>query len=130
VFIEKKRKFATHLNLKIMAGIPISTEIINQNPELEEFREVVHLLENSTFKTLFPKKWEVSTLSSARERAHKLLKTHPDMSLKETLTTVLNGCEDGLSGEVLLKITEQVIKKWETLSNPIVLQSEGELQLA
>jgi hypothetical protein len=113
-----------------MAGIPISTEIINQNPELEEFREVVLFLENSTFKTLFPEKWEVSTLSSARERAHKLLEAHPNMSLKETLTTVLSGCEEGLSGDILLKITEQVIKKWEQLYNPIVLQSKSALQLA
>jgi hypothetical protein len=113
-----------------MAGIPISTEIINQNPELEEFREVVLFLENSTFKTLFPKKWEVSAISSAVQKAHDRSKENPNMSLKETLTMVLSSREEGLSGEVLLKITDKVIKKWEELSNPIVLQSESELQLA
>ena len=113
-----------------MGGIPISTEIINQNPELEEFREVVLFLENSTFKTLFPKKWEMSAISWAVQRAHNDLKKKPNVSLKETLTTVLSGCEEGLSGEVLLKITEQVIKKWEELSNSMVLESESELQLA
>jgi 20S proteasome alpha/beta subunit len=113
-----------------MAGIKISTEIISQTPELAHLYDVVHFLENAPAGSLFPKKKEASAISTAEEAAYELVEAHPNMSLKEAITTVLNSCEEGLSGEVLLKITEKVIKKWAQLSKPIVPQLESELQLA
>jgi hypothetical protein len=113
-----------------MAGIPISTEIINQNPELERFRDIVHLLENSTFETLFPEKHAASAISWAKQIAHDLLKADPTVSLKETMMVVLNRGEDGLSGEVMLKITQQVIEKWEKMHQAAVPQLETEAEFA
>jgi hypothetical protein len=113
-----------------MAGIPISSKIISENPELERFREVVELLERSTFKTLFPKKWEVSAISWGVQVAHDLLKADPTVSLKETMTAVLNRSNDGLSGEVLMKITEKVIAKWEEKHQAAVPQLAREAEFA
>lgn len=113
-----------------MAGIPISTKIISQNPELERFREVVAFLENAPPGSLFPEKRAASAISWARQIAHKLLEANPSVSLKETLTTVLDGFKDDLSGEVLMKITQQVIAKWEKMHLAAVPQLDNEAEYA
>ena len=110
-----------------MPAIKISKEIIAQNPEYAHLYDVVDFLENAPPKSLFPKKYEASAISCALEEAHRLLEENPHLSLKETLSMVLTYCEEGLKGEVLLKITQKVITKWEELSIP---QPESELQLA
>ena len=112
-----------------MAGIPISSKIISENPELERFREVVEFLEKRPPGPLFPEKWEKSAMSSVRRIAHKLLEEDPTISLKDTLTTSLRGCEDGLSGEVMLKITKQVIEKWEEMHQTPIAQLENQAEL-
>jgi hypothetical protein len=113
-----------------MPAIPISSKTISENPELEHFREAVEFLENAPPGSLFPKKWEASAMSSARQIAHELLETNPNVSLKETLTTVFSGCESGLSGEVMMKITQQVIAKWEKMHLAAVPQLESETEFA
>ena len=113
-----------------MAGIKISTEIVKQTPELAHLYDIVHFLENAPVGSLFPEKREASAISTAGEAAYELLEAHPCMSLKETLTTVLNGCEEGLSGEVLLKITQRIITRWEKSSKTVVPQLENEPQFA
>lgn len=113
-----------------MAGIKISKEIIAQNPEYAHLYDVVHFLENAPLGSLFPKKQEVSVIYMAEEAAYELLEANPYMPLKETISTVLMGCEDGLSGEILLKITQMVIKKWKKLSKKSIPQPQSELQLA
>jgi hypothetical protein len=109
-----------------MPAIKISKEIIAQNPEYAHLYEVVDFLENAP-RILFPNKHEVAVIDIALEEAHELLSTNPHLSLKETLSTVLMSSEDGLSSDVLLKITQKVIAKWEKLSVP---KMENELQLA
>jgi hypothetical protein len=109
-----------------MPAIKISKEIIAQNPEYAHLYEVVDFLENAP-RILFPKKHEVSVIYIAEEEAYDLLIANPHLSLKETLSKVLISCEDGLKGDVMLKITEKVISQWEKLSIP---KLESELQLA
>jgi hypothetical protein len=113
-----------------MAGIKISTEIVLRTPEYAHLYDIVHFLENAPPGSLFPEKQEAAEIDNALMNAHKLLKANPTLSLKETLATVLNGCGDKFSGELLLKITERVIKKWEKFSTPVVPQLENEPQFA
>ena len=113
-----------------MAGIKISTEIVLRTPEYAHLYDIVHFLENAPPGSLFPEKQEAAEIDIALENAHELLKANPTLSLKETLSTVLSRCGDAFSGDLLLKITERVIKKWEKLAKPVVPQLENEPQFA
>lgn len=108
----------------------MTSEQILQTPALAHLYDIVHFLEVTPEKDVFPKKYEAATISMAVQAAHNLLKENPYISLKETVTRVLSGCEDGLSSDVVLKITQKVIKKWEKMSKIAVPQLRNELQAA
>lgn len=108
----------------------MTSEQIVQTPELAHLYDIVRFLETTPEKDVFPKKYEIATISMAVQVAHDLLKKNPYTPLKETLTVVLNSCEDGLSSDVLLKITQSVIKKWQKCAKVGVIELESELQIA
>ena len=108
----------------------MTSEQIIQTPDLAHLYDIVRFLETTPEKDVFPKKYEMATISMAVQVAHDHLKKNPYMSLKETLTVVLNSCEDGLTSDVLLKITQRVIKKWEKCVKIDTFQLERDLQVA
>jgi hypothetical protein len=108
----------------------MTSEQIAKTPELAHLYDIVHFLEVTPEKDVFPKKYEAATISMAVQSAHNLLKDNPYMSLKDTVTQALNGCEDGLSSDVVLKITQKVIKKWEKIAKIVVSELRNELQAA
>ena len=108
----------------------MTSKQIAQMPELAHLHDIVRFLEVTPEKDVFPKKYEATTISMAVQSAHDLLKDNPYMSLKDTVTQVLNGCEDRLSSDVVLKITQKVIKKWEKMAKIAIPQLRNELQAA
>ena len=85
------------------------------------------LVKTKSFPELFPKKHQASRLDMAREKTYKLLKEQPTLPLKETVTSVLSGFTTDISGELLLKMTQAIIERWEK-SAQTVHKTEDELE--
>jgi hypothetical protein len=107
----------------------ITSEQILQMPELAHLHKVVLFLEQNKGKRLFPKKYEASMIDLGAERTYKLLKTQPTMPLKEALVAVLSSFKSDISGNLLLKITQEIIKTYGKLSTN-VLHEARELETA
>ena len=106
---------------------PITSEEILASPSLAPWHDALMLVKTRSFAELFPKKHEMSLVRIAREKTYKLLKEQPTLSLKETLTSVLNAFTTDLSGELILKMTQAIIEQWEK-SVQTVHQTEAELE--
>lgn len=104
----------------------ISEEIL-ASPSLAPWHDALMLVKTKSFPELFPKKYQASMVDMAEEKTYKLLKEQPTLSLKETLTSVLNAFTTDLSGELLLKMTQAIIERWEK-STQTVHQTEAELE--
>jgi hypothetical protein len=104
----------------------ISEEIL-ASPSLAPWHDALMLAKTKSFPELFPKKYQASMVDMAEEKTYKLLKEQPTLSLKETLTSVLNAFTTELSGELILKMTQVIIERWEK-SAQTVHQTEAELE--
>lgn len=94
----------------------ISFEDVLQNSELSHLHEVVHFLENTKNKPLFPQKYETSIKRSVSKKVKALFVEHPTMPLKNVITVVVNSLPETLNADFLLSITAFIIENWENLS--------------
>jgi hypothetical protein len=106
-----------------------TAEQIREIPELAHLYKAVLFLEQNKGKRLFPKKYEASMISLGGQRAYKLFKEHPTMPLKEAVVAVLSSFTSDISGQLLLKMTEEIIVTWEKYAQT-VHQQEHELAIA
>jgi hypothetical protein len=95
------------------AAIPF--EDVLQNSELSHLHEVVHFLENSKNKPLFPHKQEASIKRSVAKKIKMLFIENPTMPLKNVITIVVNGLPDTFNAKFLLTMTAFIIENWEDL---------------
>jgi hypothetical protein len=93
----------------------ISFEDVLQNSELSHLHEVVHFLENTRDKPLFPQKQEASIKRSVAKKVKMLFAENPAMPLKNVITIVVNGLPDTLNAKFLLTMTAFTIENWEDL---------------
>ena len=105
----------------------VTSEEILASPSLAPWHDALMLVKTRTFAELFPKKYEMSYVSIAQEKTYKLLKEQPTLPLRDTLTSVLNAFTTDLSGELLLKMTQAIIERWEK-SAQTVHQTADELE--
>ncbi len=104
-----------------------TSEEILASPSLAPWHDALMLVKTRSFAELFPKKYEMSFVSMAREKTYKLLKEQPTLPLKETATSVLSDFKTDISSELLLKMTQAIIERWEK-SVQTVHQTEVELE--
>ena len=84
--------------------------------EIPEMAEVYHFLEN-TPGPLFPKQYEAVLKDVVTEKVYTLFKENPSLPLKSVISTILSNLSDDISAKLLLKMTQLIIKQWETLSS-------------
>ena len=106
-----------------------TSEQIKQMPELAHLYEVVRFIEKNKGKILFPEKYQASMTDLAKVRTVKCFNEQPTMPIKDVLVSILGSFTTDIPGFALVKMTEEIIKKWEKLSET-VLQQEHELAIA
>ena len=101
-------------------------DTVLQNPEMVHFHESIRFVQSTPFDELFPKKYEMAKTSFARRKTISLFNENPTLPLKIVLTTVLENMSNELPAPLILKITQNIIEKWESLlanhqqDNPLV----------
>lgn len=106
-----------------------TSEQIKQMPELAHLYEVVRFIEKNKNTILFPEKYQASMADMARVKTVEFFKAHPTMSLKEALVSILGSFTTDIPGFALVKMTEEIIKKWEKLSE-MAHKTENALEMA
>ena len=106
-----------------------TSEQIKQIPELAHLYEVVRFVEKNKGKILFPEKYQASMTDMARVKTIEFFKEHPTMPLKDALVSILGSFTTDIPGFALIKMTEEIIKKWEKLAEAVNCQ-ENELAIA
>ncbi len=101
---------------EVKNNLSMTYEDVLQNPNLTHFHEAIHLLQNRPHTDIFPKQYESAMMSVAEDRVVKLFDENPQISLKRTVSKVINRFPNDLSDALMTKITNEVIKKWTHLS--------------
>lgn len=94
----------------------ITSEQILQMPELAHMYEAVRFLEGKDGRDLFPRKYQESMLDSAERDAYLLFKENSNLPIKEVIVSILATYPSDVRGDILLKMTQVIIQKWEKLS--------------
>ena len=87
-----------------------------QDASLGHFHEAIRSVKGKMGKDIFPQKYELSMTSVALCDAEKLFGANPYLPLKTVVTTILASFSDDLSADLILKITQKIIAKWEHLT--------------
>jgi hypothetical protein len=98
---------------------PMTFDEVLQTPELAHLHNLVHYLEKTPNKEIFPKKYEMSIEDLTIREVKKVFIEQPYSSLKTATATVLSKLPDDLSATLLLKMTQLTIQEWSKLSNPV-----------
>lgn len=94
----------------------ITIEQALEMPELAHLHEAMRYAQDTPFKDMFPKKYEMSIKRSVILRTNKLFETQPAMPLKNVVSTILNSLKEDISSELLVKMAQVISEKWATLS--------------
>ena len=86
-----------------------------QTPELSELHNLIHFLEKTPNRDIFPRKYEMSMEDVTIREVRKLFKDNPHQPTKTAITAVLNRLPDDLSDVLLLKMTQLAVQEWGKL---------------
>lgn len=98
---------------------PMTFDEVLQTPELAHLHNLVHYLEKTPNKEIFPKKYEMSIEDLTIREVKKVFIEQPDCPLKTVISTVVSQLPDDLSAVLLLKMTQLTIQEWGKLSNAV-----------
>jgi hypothetical protein len=99
-----------------------------QDASLASIHETIRFLQKTPSKDIFPKKYELSMIDLAVEEAVELFDTRPSIPLKTVISTVIASFPDDLSADLIVKMTENIVKEWRTLS--VSLQEKNQIAIA
>lgn len=91
-----------------------------QDPSMSEFHEVIHFLEKNKNTILFPTKFMMSMKDSVIQELRKLYAETPDMSFLNVVITTLTGRNENMTPEMILEITDFIIKEWQNLQQKAI----------
>lgn len=91
-----------------------------QDPSMSEFHEVIHFLEKNKNTILFPTKFMMSMKDSVIRKLRKLYAETPDMAFLNVVITTLTGRNENMTPEMILEITDFIIKEWQNLQQKAI----------
>lgn len=105
----------------------ITIEEALKMPELAHLHEAMNYALNTPFKKMFPNKYKASIQHSVEVKTHELFQEQPTMPLKKVVSTVLEDLgDDTISSELILEMTQLIIKNWEHMTNTIYTNEHAE----
>ena len=96
---------------------PMTFEEALQTPELGHCHDLIHYLQNTDNKDIFPRKYEMSIEGIASRMLSVLFKESPSMPLKSVIATVIEALPNDLSPKLLLKMAKFTIEQWGKISD-------------
>ena len=90
-----------------------------QMPELAHLHDIILYVENAHDSELSPKKYQIGLEHIASKRIQMLYKENSKMPIKHVIMAVFEKLPDDMPALFIAKITQFILKKWETLSNSI-----------
>ena len=90
-----------------------------QMPELAHLHDVILYVENAHDSELSPKKYQIGLEHIASKKIQILYKENPEMGIKHVIMAVFEKLPDDMPTLFIVKITQFILKKWETVSNSI-----------
>lgn len=107
---------------------PMTFEEALQTPELAHCHELIHYLQNTSNRDIFPRKYEMSIEGIASRKLAVLFNESPTMPLKSVIATVIEALPNDLSPKLLLKMTKFTIEQWRKISDK-TFQNNSTFQL-
>jgi hypothetical protein len=105
-------------------------EEILASPDMSHYHDVVRFLQKTPEREVFPRKFELSMQDIATDNVYILFRVHPETSLNDVISVVMDKLPKDLKPQMLLKLVQITIEKWEELANNVVCEKQGELQYA
>jgi hypothetical protein len=104
----------------------ITAEEALEMPELAHLHEAIRYAQNTPFKKMFPNKHRVIMEDSVKEKTYNLFEENSNQPLHKVVGKVLSQLsDDDMSAELIIKMTQTIVKEWEQLSSkPAIKQLE------
>ena len=94
----------------------LSFEEVLQDPSLAHLHGLVRYVQKTPFSQMFPKKNELSLMSIVAIETRALFFKNPNIPIKTVVTTIFERLTDDIPAPLVLKLTQKIIAKWESLS--------------
>ena len=107
----------------------LTIEEVMQDKSLSGLLEAARFLEKNKDKIIFPKKYMMSLKHWVEEKVYRIYLNTPDMPLLKVVIVGLDGLYEKLPPEMILEITDFIMKEWQSLVVPNQ-EKVSELQLA
>jgi hypothetical protein len=101
----------------------ITFDEASKMPELAHFHEAIQFMEKKPVGSLFPKKYEAALKHVVVRDTQTLFAEHPDMPLKNVVSEILSRLNEGVSADLLLKMTQVIVKEWTNSSANIYAEA-------
>jgi len=88
-------------------------EAARQEPVFRGKKEMIDFLIANKGKNLFPAKELAEQKRLCKAKMERLITDHPDMLLKDVLSTILKGLPDNFSASQIQLLTKYLIQVWE-----------------
>jgi hypothetical protein len=108
-----------NLTFKAASTKSLTLEEVLETPELAHFHDVVRHLKTTPTQKIFPKKYEKSMENMASDRANSLFEENSKLPLNKVISIIMDKLPNDLSPQLLLKMTQAAIEKWEFLSHEV-----------
>jgi uncharacterized membrane protein YheB (UPF0754 family) len=102
------------------------SEVMKDPEKAKQIEAFIAYAEKTPFSKMFPKKHENSVKRMVIDDTNQLFENNPTMPLKSVVTTVLNGFEEDMSSDLLLKMTRLIIQEWENASTAVYNEKDVE----
>jgi hypothetical protein len=98
------------------------SEVMKDPEKAQQIEAFIHYVEKTPYSKMFPKKYEMGIERIVLQYTGQLFEEHPNLPLKNVVSTVLNSLKEDLSAELLLKMTKVIIEKWARVSTVVYEQ--------
>jgi hypothetical protein len=105
-------------------------EEILASPNLAHYHDLVRYLQKTPKREIFPKKFELRMQDIATDNVYILFKENPNTSLNNVVSVIMDKLPKDLKPQMLLKLVQITIEKWEELTAEKAAQEQCELEHA
>lgn len=105
-------------------------EEILASPDLAHYHDLVRYLQKTPKREILPQKFAKSMENIAINNVYILFRENPETSLNDVVSVVMDKLPKDLKPQMLLKLVQITIEKWEELTAKTAVQEPRELEHA
>jgi hypothetical protein len=105
-------------------------EEVLASPEMAHYHDAIRYLQVTPEREVFPRKFELSMQDIATDNVYALFRENPATPLNDVVSVVMDKLPKDLKPQMLLKLVQITIEKWEELTFEATHKKQSALEHA